>query len=117
MRTKDDSDLRGFFCTVLLCIIAGVLFYGCSAAEESAKYSGYVETSGITTDVNAVVVERLNGKFTVDEDKFSISYTYEVDGVTYTGALVNDVSVSAGTKIRVLYNPTSPEQSKGELLY
>ena len=113
--TYDRYDIKARLYTVLLCIICLAAFKGCEALAESSRYSGYAETEGTVTGSDAVVIKEANGKYTVEKDRMSISYAYEVDGTRYTGAFVNDVSVSEGTKIKVLYDPYAPEQSKGSL--
>ena len=97
--------------------VLAVLFFSlhaCGAIIDSIHYSDYIETSGVVTSVNAVIIEEFNGKYTVRKDKFSLSYTYSVDGTEYNGAMVSDDSVSTGTEIKVLYDPDDPGRSKGE---
>lgn len=114
-RSYDKDDIKASIYTLILCVICMAVLKGCDAAAESWKYANYIETEGTVTGSDAVVVKESNGKYTVEKDRMSVSYTYEVDGTQYTGAFVNDTSVSAGTKIKVLYDPYAPEQSKGSL--
>ena len=114
-RHSSNADITDVVCALVVIFVVIFIAHGCSKISDAVKYGDYVETVGVITEVDAVVIRTSTGKAIISSDKFSLTYTYEVNGNTYTGAMVNDVSVSAGTEIKVLYDPVEPEKSKGEL--
>lgn len=117
MREVYDTKTTITSLGVLGFIVAMVVFIiqGCSAIEEGIRYADYAETEGIVIGIDAVVTEKYAGNYTVKTNAYSISYSYSVSDEDYTGVMISYDSVSVGTPMQVLYNPESPELSKGEL--
>lgn len=100
---------------VILAILFAVIGRFANMVNDAIYEYAWNETEGTVTDVQSAMVQKFTGRVVLTEAKFSIRYSYSVDGTDYDGSFLSGTSLSTGTKIKVLYDPDSPGKSKAYL--
>lgn len=96
---------QAFACMMLL----GYIMMSVSANLEFEKGVDYIP---IEVEVTNCVTETYKDSNGVLKTRYDIIFTYEVDGVTYTGSIDNtSVSRDIGDKEVRYYNPNNPKKN------
>ena len=98
---------QGFACMMLL----GILMMSFTANLEFEKGVDYIPIEVEFTNCVTETYKDSNGDL---RTRYDVIFTYEVDGVTYTGSIPNtSVNREIGAKETRYYNPNNPQKTSG----